>query len=563
MMNECKMLRWGLVLSAAVYGCGGGSNSDDQLSADASSGPPPAEDAGAREASPPPPDSGKPADAGAEGSTLATASVRVAHLSPDAPAVDLCVAPHGTSTFTGPVLAGAGSKAGLAYSEVTKYLPVPAVQLDVRLVAPDSSDCSTSLAGLPDFTDLPTLPAGAFVTIAAEGSVAMGAATPFGLHPYIDDSIVPSGSAALRFIHASPGTPPVDVGLGGGILFTPIFSNVAFGDFASTGTDADGYLVSPPIAMAEVSARAHGTSADVLEINPVSLPAGAIATAFAIGEVTSTMTPLKVLLCVDNAAPTGLLAACSVVGSAPRLASIRIAHLSPDAPAVDACVAPTGTGSFAGPLLHALGAGSGLSYPQVTVYVDLPAAAYDLRVVAATATDCGAPAIPDTKDVTVTNGLTATVAAIGDFTPAGTDPAIHLAVFVDDTTAPSGDAAMRFIHASPGTPAVDVGLGATSSTFSAVFSDVAFGTTAAASPAIPVDAQGFYTGTFSDKAVSARVHGTKSIALSVASVSLVPSNIVSAFAIGGKTGDKENPLSVLLCADNGTPSGLLTPCTVN
>src|SRR5678815_3700585 len=152
--------------------------------------------------------------------TIGNAHVRVAHLSPDAPAVDFCLAPHGTASFTGPILAKNGHATGLTYGNVTKYFDVQAIQYDVRIVAPGSADCATSLGGLPDFTELPTLSEDANATIAAEGLVAFGASTPFMLRPYIDDATVDTGKAKLRLVQASPGTPAVDVGLGGGALAT-------------------------------------------------------------------------------------------------------------------------------------------------------------------------------------------------------------------------------------------------------------------------------------------------------------------------------------------------------
>ena len=155
-----------------------------------------------------------------EETSSATARVRVAHLSPGAPAVDFCLAAAGSGEFAGPVL-----KAGLEYGQVTKYLDVEAMQYDVRLVAPGAADCATSLGGLPDITDLPALPAGASATIAAEGHVV--GTVPFAVRAYIDESEVTFGKIKLRFIHASPGTPNVDVGLGGGVAFTPVFEDVA------------------------------------------------------------------------------------------------------------------------------------------------------------------------------------------------------------------------------------------------------------------------------------------------------------------------------------------------
>ncbi len=51
--------------------------------------------------------------------------------------------------------------------------------------------------------------------------------------------------------------------------------------------------------------------------------------------------------------------ACEAVDSTPApTARVRVAHLSPGAPAVDFCVAPAGSGEFAGPVLANAGAAS-------------------------------------------------------------------------------------------------------------------------------------------------------------------------------------------------------------
>lgn len=487
------------------------------------------------------------------------AQLRVAHLSPDAPAVDFCVAAHGTKTFTGPVLATSGAAAGLSYANVTKYIPLPAGQYDVRLVAPGSSSCSTPLGGLADFTNLPALPAGANVTVAAEGLVAIGSNPSFTLQAYVDDASVDAGKAKLRFIHASPGTPAVDVGTGGGALFQALFKDVSYGNTSGT---SNGYITTPPIPGVEISARAFGTLTDALSINPAVLPSGAIATAFAIGELTSTTTPLRVLLCVDNAPASGLLSQCSVVGGSPSRAHVRIAHLSPDLRAVDVCLAPSGTTDFSPPVLRGLGVNDGLTYAAITRYVDLPVGSYDVRVILANATGCSIPAVPDTKGVTFTNDETVSVVALGDFDNSGAaakDPALRLQVFTDATSAPNGSAKLRFVHASPGTPAVDVGLG-TGSSFTKVFANVSFGNIATNSP---IDSLGFVTTAAPvTSAVAARLAGQSSDALIVPAVTLPAKGVFTAFAIGGKTGASDNPLQVLLCDDNADPTSLLSSCTL-
>jgi Domain of unknown function (DUF4397) len=487
-----------------------------------------------------------------------TTQVRVAHLSPDAPSVDFCLASHGTTRFTGPVLAAAGGSTGISYGSVTKYLPIAADQYDVRLVPPGSSSCETPLGGLADFTDLPAIPDGASVTLAAEGLVAFGSATPVHLAAYIDDDSVDAGSAKLRFIHASPGTPAVDVGLGGGAVFDALFSNVAYGDEA---TQTNGYITTPALSGVEISARAHGAASDALSIRPAVLPAGAIVTAFAIGELSASSTPLRVLLCNDNAAPSGLLSQCSIVGGTPSRAHLRVAHLSPDLRAVDVCLATTGSTSFSGPVLANLGVQDGLTYAAVTAYVDVPVGTYDVRVIIANATGCSIPAIPDTKAITVDEDQTATIAALGDSDPSGAaaaDPALKLKVFNDATTVDAGKTKLRFIHASPGTPAVDVGLGSGAS-FTKVFADVAFGSIGTNAG---IDSLGFVQTSPATATVSARVANANTDALVIPNVALAANGIFTAFAIGNKTGAGTKPLQVLLCNDNAPANGVLSSCTV-
>src|SRR5580698_3335023 len=91
--------------------------------------------------------------------------------------------------------------------------------------------------------------------------------------------------------------------------------------------------------------------------------------------------------------------------AAPTQAMVRFAQLSPDAPALDVCLALHGTGAYQGPLLAqfaedaglAADAGApGLSFATVSAYLAVDAGAYDVRLVPAGATTCtmGATATP-------------------------------------------------------------------------------------------------------------------------------------------------------------------------
>jgi hypothetical protein len=232
--------------------------------------------------------------------------LRVAHLSPDAPPVDVCLAPAGTGRFTGPVLEQAGGAAGLAYGQATRYLDVDARTYDVRIVGATAPNCDTAI--VPDTTGV-ALEAGRALTVAAIGLAAPGAGQPgFELLPLVDDTVVAPGSAKVRFVHAAPGAPPVDVGAGTGAAFTPLFSAVSFGS-----VDADrgstGYLETAPLVGATLSARATGTDDDALVVENVTLPAGTIVTVFAAG-VLGGSPPLTALVCADQVAETALLSDC-------------------------------------------------------------------------------------------------------------------------------------------------------------------------------------------------------------------------------------------------------------
>jgi len=244
---------------------------------------------------------------GGSGGGDATGRVRVAHLSPDAPAVDFCVDPG--SGWIGPVMASLSDDDGLAYSEVTDYLELPAATYSVRLVAPAASDCDTAL-GPADTTGI-TLPEDVDATIAAIGFLAPEGNEPaFELTVFVDDNSDPEmGKAKLRFIHTSPDTPGVDVGTGSeaGNDFTAIWDNVEFPNVGQVSNED--YLVTDPLTDVTISAQANDSGTDALVIDNVSLPEGAVATAYAIGNLGGDPQPLKVLLCVDNAAPV----TCSVV----------------------------------------------------------------------------------------------------------------------------------------------------------------------------------------------------------------------------------------------------------
>ncbi|MFC7080432.1 DUF4397 domain-containing protein [Halorussus caseinilyticus] len=133
------------------------------------------------------------------------AQVRVAHLSPDAPAVDVLVDGD-------PVLEG------VEFGTVSDYLQVPAGE---RTVTIQTSEDETVV-----FEGTVSVEAGTMYTVAAVGEVSEETFRP---EIYVDDFETPSDeNASVRLIHASPDAPAVDVTVeeSGAVLYDNVsFSN--------------------------------------------------------------------------------------------------------------------------------------------------------------------------------------------------------------------------------------------------------------------------------------------------------------------------------------------------
>jgi hypothetical protein len=486
------------------------------------------------------------------------ANVRVAHLSPDAPPVDFCLRREGTSGFTGPVLRSLGASPGLAFEQVTRYLDVEAASYTVRLVAPGSADCATALGGLPD-VPLPALMPGTHSTIGAVGSLSGSGTTAFRLAVFSDDtSAAPADQVRLRFVHASPGTPNVDVGIPGtGTAFTTVFSNVAY----ATATMA---INVAPLTNATLAARVASTPTSdyPLIVRGVNLPAGSRRTLYATGALNDDQTPLSVLVCDENAAPSGAFTPCAVL---PSRVFLRLAHLSPTTSAVDVCLR-SATGSFVTvqPLLRSLGVASGLSFAQVTRYLALDPGQYVVRVVAPNSLTCLLPlaGLPDVTLPALAAGARATVAATGRLGDSGAT-AFSIRTLADGNTRPAlGRVHVRFGHYAPTAPNVDVGVLA-GTAFTPVFSNVPYGSLATPMGAetntgyLPLDP-------LSNATLQVRVAGTAMAVLTVPSVS-IPATVsrgtaVSVFAIGVPGAMGASRLSALVCNDRLPASGVLAPC---
>jgi hypothetical protein len=246
------------------------------------------------------------------------------NLSPDAPALDFCLARAGGVAFDGPVLraAGGATAAGVAYGEGSAYMTTVSDSYDVRAVAAGSTDCSRSIGSFA--TSLPTLNDDEHTTLVAEGNVDVdsGSPLPFGVHDYPDDVGSTASGIELRFINASSSVDRGDLGTGSlaDDTFGEIFRWVDAGSSA-TKVELDGgvmddnrYLAMPALTSATLSAHEDGASQDDAIANGVSIADGKDETVFLIGGAAGDSAhPSALLLCDDGVTDTDGKAHCNVV----------------------------------------------------------------------------------------------------------------------------------------------------------------------------------------------------------------------------------------------------------
>jgi hypothetical protein len=288
----------------------------------------------------------------ADVSTATTALVRLANWSPDAPGLDFCVAPEGTSLWSAPVLAAqlghrelgklsvdnagldagrpvmpkpdAGNDAhapedaradardagevdeGVLFLRLSPYVALTPGAYDLSLVAAGSPDCTKPLF---EIDDLPALTAGSVQTLAAVGdTVDEGADPALSVSLLPDDTTVAAGSAALRFINAVPSVIEVTFASGTVAMATamPYLSAAQFGaaavDTDAGALDTNDYLTIPPVASQVWSLiNANGGTTTLVAVEGAGLPAGHLATVVGVGgESGPDQKDIGILVCTDQ-----------------------------------------------------------------------------------------------------------------------------------------------------------------------------------------------------------------------------------------------------------------------
>lgn len=194
------------------------------------------------------------------------AMVRVAHLSSDAPNVDVYV--------NGEVVP---ELVNVPYGTVSPYLPLPAGTQQVTVYA--TGDTSTPVIDAPV-----ELAGGAAYTVGAIGLVEDGSITA---QVWEDDLTAPSdGNAKLRAVHASPDAGPVDVAAGGEVLVPGL-----------EYPDASPYAEVPADTY-DIEVLAAGTDQAAISAPGTAVEAGTVYSAFAVG--TAAAGDLELILVADS-----------------------------------------------------------------------------------------------------------------------------------------------------------------------------------------------------------------------------------------------------------------------
>jgi hypothetical protein len=184
-----------------------------------------------------------------------TAQVRVAHLSPDAPNVDVYLNDQPVPELR-----------NVPFGTVSPYLPVPAGTQNVKVFAAGDTSAPVIEADVD-------LAAGQAYTVGAVGLVEDGSLTA---QVYEDDLSAPAeGNARIRAVHAVPDAPAVDIVPEGG---EPLVEGLELPNASPYAEVPAGDYV--------INVNAAGTD-EALISAPVSPAAGATYSAFAIGTAAS------------------------------------------------------------------------------------------------------------------------------------------------------------------------------------------------------------------------------------------------------------------------------------
>jgi len=348
----------------------------------------------------------------------AQANLRAIHASAATPSVDVFV--NGTRTLAGVTF---GQASG--FSTVSPASTRIQVTLANQPAATAPIDVSVPLASGRDYSAI---------------AIGEGATGPTRLQAVlVDDSgaAPAAGQVKLRVVHGAPAVPGVDVFVTAASDPLPTAPTIANLQFAQQAPAASAAALSVPAGTYRVRARVSGQTAIAFDSGPVPLAAGTDAVVVAVPDAGPSLSPIQLLVAAKGASAAFVRDA---------RAALRVAHASPNVPAVDVFLkAPGEANSVANRAL------SNVTFPQDSGFLNVPAGTYDASVALAGSLS----GVLNLNGAALARGSSTSVIAIGLLN--GTGPqALRLATYADDRTPVAGQAKVRVLHLSPDAPAVDI-----------------------------------------------------------------------------------------------------------
>ncbi len=175
------------------------------------------------------------------------AKVRLLHVSPDAPAVDI-------------YMNGQRVLQNISFKQFSDYVTVPQGQYRVDVYLTGTAEAPVLSALIPVMSRMA-------YTVAVGGEV-----SKLQVIPYADSTYLGYGKTKVRFIHLSPDAPAVDAAIKGGDV---LFPNVSFKQAAEYMTFTPGTV--------DLEVRAAGTNNVVLALPNTKLDENKVYTVYAVG----------------------------------------------------------------------------------------------------------------------------------------------------------------------------------------------------------------------------------------------------------------------------------------
>lgn len=335
---------------------------------------------------------------------LAYASVRIVHASPDAPSVDINL--NGSSSVT-----------DLDYGQATGAFTVKPGALNVSVLGRLPGNARPAVIGP---ADIMLAAGGAYAVLAVNNAAA--------IEPLVvtrETSAVSASSVRLQVVHAAPAAPAVAVYVttpGADLAASAPVGSFAFKEVLPAATISAGDY--------QIRVTPAGASSPVIyDSGTVTLAGGSDLLVVALQNTGPGAAPISLLAVPRTGATAQLLDRATP-------ARVRVIHASPDAPAVQVVA----NGNFAAPLVPSL------AFPNATPFVDVPGAAYNLKVTPVGNND----AIVINADVALAAGSEYSVYAVDQLAN------IMPLVLTDNRRRVATQARVRIVHASPSAGNVDL-----------------------------------------------------------------------------------------------------------